>query len=287
MTTETSQVNERSNLHGPAEIKARDIRFEELDNVNMHNWHSGNPIITQLFNGLSLIFPDGEEGFMHSVRLHGKEINDPQLKRHVKGFLTQEALHTREHEAYNDAVLAQGIPAQRILDQNKFMVEWAKEKLPRSFQLANTVAAEHFTAVLADKFLTDERMMANAPDVMKEVWHWHAVEETEHKAVAFDVFKAAYPGFKGYLLRSSAMLLTLLTLIPSLFLIIHALMKGVDEKPTFKQRLQAWKFFWVGPGFFSLVIWKSIEYFKPSFHPWDHENFHHIEEWNAAHAEAQ
>lgn len=285
MTDQTQQVAERSNLHGPAEIKARDVRFEELKDVNMHNWHSGNPIITQLFNGLSLIFPDGEEGFMHSVRLHGKEINDPQLKRHVKGFLTQEALHTREHEAYNDAMIAQGIPGERVLIANKRGVDFAKAKLPRAFQLANTCAAEHFTAVLADKFLTDERMMANAPEVMKEIWHWHAVEETEHKAVAYDVYQAAYPGLKGYLLRVSTMLLTLLTLIPSLFLIISALLKGVDEKPTWKQRLQAWKFFWVGPGFFTAVIVRSIAYFKPGFHPWDHQNFHHINDWNEAHAD--
>lgn len=176
----SSQIPERTNIHGPAEIKPRDVHFDKLKDLNMHNWHGGNPIISQLYNGLSLLFPEGEDFFVHSVRIHAKQITDPALKTHVKGFMTQEAIHSREHIVYNEALDEQNIPTKRVLEMNHKGIEWTKKGSKQS-QLASTAAAEHFTATLADMLLTDDRMMGDAPEEMKRIWRWHAVEETEHK----------------------------------------------------------------------------------------------------------
>ena len=40
---------------------------------------------------------------------------------------------------------------------------------------------------------------------MYHLWMWHAVEENEHKAVAFDVYEAMYGRFKAYFMRSLAL----------------------------------------------------------------------------------
>jgi len=277
----TTQIPERTNIHGPAEIKPRDMQFEELRNVDMQNWHNGNPVTTQLFNGLSLLFPEGEEFFVHSVRIHAKQITDPALKAHVKGFMTQEAIHSREHEVYNEVLEEQGIPTKAVLAMNHKGIEWTKKGSKQS-QLASTVASEHFTATLADMLLTKPGMMDDAPEVMKRMWRWHAVEETEHKAVAFDVYKAIYPGFKGYMVRCLIMLLTLITFVPGVIAAIFALMGGVEEKPTLKQWGAGFKYLFWAPGFISGMLWRSLPFFKPSFHPWDEQNFHHITEWNEA-----
>ncbi|MEN8723556.1 MAG: metal-dependent hydrolase [Alphaproteobacteria bacterium] len=277
----SSQIPERTNIHGPAEIKPRDVHFDKLKDLNMHNWHGGNPIISQLYNGLSLLFPEGEDFFVHSVRIHAKQITDPALKTHVKGFMTQEAIHSREHIVYNEALDEQKIPTKRVLEMNHKGIEWTKKGSKQS-QLASTAAAEHFTATLADMLLTDDRMMGDAPEEMKRIWRWHAVEETEHKAVAYDVYQACYPGVQGYLVRCLIMLLTLVTFVPGILLGTFALLRGVNEKPTGKHWRQALKFLFWGPGFITKMVWRSLPYFKPSFHPWDEQNFHHITEWNEA-----
>ncbi len=62
---------------------------------------------------------------------------------------------------------------------------------PAKANLAATAALEHFTATLAELVLTDEatREQFGHPAV-RELFVWHAHEESEHKAVAFDVYKA-------------------------------------------------------------------------------------------------
>ncbi len=54
--------------------------------------------------------------------------------------------------------------------------------------LSITAAVEHFTAVMARMTLRD-RTMAGAHPVMRDLYEWHALEELEHKAVAFDVLR--------------------------------------------------------------------------------------------------
>src|SRR5207244_3358365 len=72
--------------------------------------------------------------------------------------------------------------------------------------LAVTIALEHFTAIMADAMLTNDGVLEGADPRMAALWRWHAIEETEHKAVAFDVYKTVAPGFLGWLRRCLIML---------------------------------------------------------------------------------
>ncbi len=43
-------------------------------------------------------------------------------------------------------------------------------------------------------------------ETMKTMWLWHAIEENEHKAVAYDVFEGVFgKGIKSYLLRTGSL----------------------------------------------------------------------------------
>ena len=54
-----------------------------------------------------------------------------------------------------------------------------------------TAALEHFTATLAEMILSDpEARDMFGDETVKNLFLWHALEEAEHKAVAFDVYKA-------------------------------------------------------------------------------------------------
>ncbi|MFH3575250.1 metal-dependent hydrolase, partial [Acinetobacter baumannii] len=47
-------------------------------------------------------------------------------------------------------------------------------------------------------------------DTMYHLWMWHAVEENEHKAVAFDVYTSMYgQGPKAYFMRSTALIIAM------------------------------------------------------------------------------
>src|SRR5690606_34332316 len=79
---------------------------------------------------------------------------------------------------------------------------------PKSFALSGTIALEHFTALLADSVLREPRVSAGAEPHYAAIWRWHALEETEHKAVAFDVWEAVMGrGIRAYALRSLGLVL--------------------------------------------------------------------------------
>ncbi|MCA3859791.1 MAG: metal-dependent hydrolase, partial [Burkholderia sp.] len=78
----------------------RDIRFA-LPPERARDWHVQGVPVTHFMNALSLLFPAGERFFMDSVRNYRDQIEDPELKKQVIGFIGQEAMHTREHIEYN------------------------------------------------------------------------------------------------------------------------------------------------------------------------------------------
>jgi uncharacterized protein len=56
--------------------------------------------------------------------------------------------------------------------------------------VAITAANEHFTAILANWLLHNADVLGTQDARMKTLWLWHSSEESEHKATAFDVYRA-------------------------------------------------------------------------------------------------
>ena len=90
----------------------------------------------------------------------------------------------------NCCVLSAGYDLEQLEAPLRRRMAWVKKNVPAREQLAGTVAVEHLTAVLAEKALGDHGLFADADPAMVALWQWHAVEEMEHKAVAFDVYRA-------------------------------------------------------------------------------------------------
>ena len=182
----------------------RNLRFK-LDPSKALNWHQDGRNMSQFLNTLSLFFPVGERFFIDSVRQYRDVVQDPELKKAVTAFIGQEAMHGREHEEYNGFVNDAGVPIEaqeRLVDE---LLKAVQKYTPASFQLANTVALEHLTAILADGLLSLPEIMEGSDEGYRAIWNWHALEETEHKAVAFDVYRLAVGGDDkagAYALRS-------------------------------------------------------------------------------------
>jgi hypothetical protein len=190
-------------------IPLRDLRFNREPAKHPRWWHGGDPVPTAFFNALSCTFPAGEKFFMDSVRAYRRDV-PAALQEQIKGFLAQEAVHSREHAAFNQLAADSGYDVERLERRTKSVLDFARKR-SQVRQLAATCALEHFTAILAHDLLAhDSRDMAGAPEDAAQLWSWHAVEEIEHKAVAYDTFLAATAGMsplRRYLMRSLAMLL--------------------------------------------------------------------------------
>lgn len=151
-------------------------------------FYDNNATATLFFAMLSAIFPPGELFFMDTVRHYRDRVTDPVLKAKISGFIGQEAIHTREHERLNELLAARGFDvmvAQKGVERGLKLLA----KLPPSQQLACTAFMEHFTALLGERLLIDEGFRAKADPEMIGLWQWHALEELEHKSVAYEVYE--------------------------------------------------------------------------------------------------
>ena len=191
-------------------------------------------------------------------------------------------MHGREHEEYNERLTEQGMPAAELGRSILTIIEAAK-RLPKPAQLSITIALEHFTAIYGDLLLRKPELIAGSNPTMTAMWRWHALEETEHKAVAYDVYsKVVGRNLSAYVLRTST-LVVITTIFLSLIAVAMARMLVADK--TFSKGPREWaKFAWfmLGPqGGLRGIALPWLDYFKPGFHPWDHDNRHFLDQIDA------
>src|SRR3954465_157042 len=174
------------------QIPTRRIAFDEaFAQVPRHFAVDGDLILSHIAASLSAVFPDGEDFFVRSVRRYRDRVTDRELKRQGAGFIGQEALPGREHRAFNDRLDQLGYPTKRFERITKKGLALRERFLSPMANLAATAALEHFTATLAELVLTNDEVRAHfGNEEVKNLFLWHALEESEHKAVAFDVYKA-------------------------------------------------------------------------------------------------
>ncbi len=182
------------------QIRPRQMHFTLPQPLPRH-WHGGDAFKSHLFDAMSVLFPDGERFFIDSVRHFRSRIGDPVLQEQIRGFIGQEGHHSREHLAYSSRLRDLGYDIGRIEKRAQARIRFTQKKLSPERQLAATAALEHITAILADGLLREPRHLAGAHPGMIRLWRWHALEETEHKAVAFDVWKTVMPNTLGSYLK--------------------------------------------------------------------------------------
>ena len=251
----------------------RDLRFA-LPQGRIRDWHGGGRHVTHFYNALSLLFPAGERFFIHSVRHYKGSIRSRELRRAASAFIGQEAIHGREHNAYNRLLDRGGLPARRLETEIERLLAIAQRLLPPSWQLTATIALEHFTAILADQLLRDPRQLGGSEPAFRNLWRWHALEETEHKAVAFDIWnEIASPGLRGYLQRILGM-----TVMSVLFAGAVAVLTAALTESDPKARRQTGGYIKLAryllgqPGLVRRGFGDWLRYFERAFHPWQHDN---------------
>jgi predicted metal-dependent hydrolase len=250
------------------------------------HWN-GSPAATHLFNTLSFLFPDGEQYFITVARETLQTLppgTGPALAEAVKGFMAQESIHSRQHALYNAVLESQGY--------TNVVRGFALKLQHRSFQrssaltrLAIVCAYEHYTAVLSNFLLSNWSVIAAAPEEMATLWGWHAAEETEHKAVCFDLYQAA----GGHWLHR---ILTFGIVTANFFLLFSRLYWDMLRRdgalrwrklPATVRDVASLFFGRRGVGWH--VLFYALAYLSPRFHPWQQANQALLQSWLATHGE--
>jgi predicted metal-dependent hydrolase len=154
-------------------------------------WNGGDAFRSAFFNALSMSFPIGEQYFMDSVRAGLKQLqpeDQQRLAEEVQGFVGQEATHRRIHGLFNGHMEKLGFVNQ--LEGRAAKRSARNAHLDVRIHVAATAATEHFTAVFADWMLRHPEALEGTEQRIKNLWMWHAAEESEHRSTAFDMYKA-------------------------------------------------------------------------------------------------
>lgn len=244
-----------------------------------HNWYAGNPFLTAAFNALSAQFPPGERFLIQSARLFRDRVTDPQLKKDVAGFIGQEAHHATEHAQLSASLEKLGVPTGEIETQIQWLLDALCKLMSEKDQMAATAALEHFTSMLGSMVLANPDIMEEVHPSMRTLFIWHAIEESEHKAVAFDLYQAV-DGSYPRLMFSYVWTTVLLTAVTAYYQ-TRLLAK---DRSLFKVRSTLkglnWMFgFGRNNGHFRRLLPEYLDFFRPDFHPWQHDNSAEIAYW--------
>ncbi len=264
-----------SSISSPADlvIEKRDVRFGRNRSLERW-WHGGDAGRTAFFNALSSTFPVGEKFFMTAVR-HYRDEAPEELREQIQDFIYQESMHTREHVVFNRQASDAGFDIAPLEERAAATINWAKRRSPLQ-QLAATCALEHFTATLAHDLLSDPAHLEGASAEPARLWKWHAIEEVEHKAVAFDTYLVAtrkMTRFRRWLKRSTVMAVTSMRFHYVIYRNTADLLRQ-DGKNDLTTWLKLLSYLYGRPGPMRKLLGEVFAYMRPGFHPWQVDDRH-------------
>ena len=259
-------------------------------------WMGGNAGLTHFMTALSALFPAGEKFFIDSVRAvryHSMLKNNADLQKEISAFIGQEAMHTHDHVAFNAAAQKFGHDVdalERHTDAviqtiRKFMAKLAKPIgiTQEMIDLTTTTALDHFTATIASQLLTNSHIQElMTDDTMKTMWLWHAIEENEHKAVAYDVFEGVFgKGLRAYALRTSSLVISMVILFFIQNYFLWRLLKQ-DKQLNLENLRMIYRYAYSpSKGIITGMGKEMLLYFNPNFHPNDFDTTTLLNTWKA------
>jgi uncharacterized protein len=267
---------------GIDDVPVRPMEFNDwVTDLPKHFAADGDIVMSHVLAVLSATFPEGEDFFVRSVAAVRDEITDPKLAADLEGFIGQEEMHGREHRVLNDRLAEHGYPTRGI---NAYVhgLYWVRERIQsKKINLAFTAALEHYTATLAELLLMDEEARAEVGrSTARDILTWHALEESEHKAVAFDVYKAVG--------GSESMRIIIMYLTDLLFIVETGIMGVISiamDRDARRHPIRLLRSLARLPGspFFSMRALRILaQYHRPGFHPTDRDTKRLIADWRQA-----
>ena len=261
------------------DVRTRRIAFAYPTGTLNQHYVEGDLVMSHVVAVLSGMFPEGEDFFVRSVRDRKPRITDPELLSQVAGFIGQEVTHGREHRDLNDRLTEMGYRSNKVDRHVKRLLALNDRILSKNQRLAITAALEHYTATLAECLLEKPEAQALLGNTeVRSLLLWHALEESEHKAVAFDVYRAAGGG--------EALRIWTMRIVSTSFLleiILQTFLSLLRDKAAYNP-VRLFRSLWAlrkSPFLSREVFHKLRTYNKRGFHPDDWDATETIERWKA------
>ena len=264
--------------HSPADLSFGPRRkVFDIDDALAGEWHGGSAFVTAWFNAMSLLFPLGEKFFIDSVVYYIDDIEDPRLREEISAFRAQEASHRIHHQRYNERLCElRGYDLDRFEKPERERMDWAYRELSPRRRLAGTAANEHLTAIMADEMLTNAGILEGADPRIAALWRWHGVEETEHKAVAYDVLTAVGGTTSE---RRQALLLNTFFFFKDTMRNLCIMLQHEGKLFSLREWARGFHYLFVKPGILRRVFPAWLKFFRKGFHPWQIDNRNLIAAW--------
>jgi predicted metal-dependent hydrolase len=263
--------------HPARSLPVRRIRFRYPAGSLRQHYAEDDLILSHAVAVLSATFPPGEDFFVRSVRHYSDRITDPVLQEQVRGFIGQEVTHGREHRELNRRLQEMGYPTHRVSRFVKAVLADATKRAPAKLNLAYTAALEHYTATIAECLLTKPEAQALLGDTeVRNVLLWHALEETEHKAVAFDVYRSVGG---SELVRRLGFVIQSVGLIG--LVVIATVLSMLGDRATYHpvRLIRSIRMLRTSP-FLEMDVARNLaDYLRKGFHPSDHDNEELLRGW--------
>lgn len=236
------------------------------------DWMGGDRVATAWFTALSASFPRGEAYFIDSIRANRLPL-PPRLAADVAAFIAQESNHSREHHVFNRLAARAGHDLSAI--DARLAAFIAQTSQASNFvNLLVTACLEHFTAIIARDVLTHPALFAGTDPEIRSLWHWHALEEIEHKGVAFDLWMHVARGLsprRRYKIRCKLMLKVSLAFLFHRTRDARELLEqqGMSRREA-RRALRA--YLWGRGGALRRILPAWARWLRPGFHPWDQDD---------------
>lgn len=243
-------------------------------------WCGGDPYQSRFWDALSIIFPPGEKFFMMCVRDFRDRVTDLKLLDDIQGFNRQEAQHTLVHRQDNDRLRRQGVDVDRLTKYvDRLLNDQYRGRYSPEYTLAITSALEHFTSIIAHSLFDKRDVMGQADHRVRAMYAWHAIEEVEHKGVAYDVMNDYAK--VGYFKRVWALAHASVMFPATIFWVQRELLKHDGFSFMERAKLLAKGTVWLfKPGGLLQPMAKHYwTYYKPGYHPWEEVDQYGYDEW--------
>jgi uncharacterized protein len=265
------------NLH----IIVRKLDFDFAESLKKElYWNDKNAVSTHFINALQDTFPEGERFFMDAAHdstniLQKKGLLDKKLQEDVRAFSMQEASHGWLHKKWTQALIETGYDRLSYFnDKLRHLRLWINKHLSVKMRLSITAAAEHYTASIAYILVhIKPELITLSSSPFKDMLLYHAMEELEHKSVCFDLYQRLSG---NYLRRLFGLLFITIDLSILIFRRYKYLMKK-DKIWDSKHKRMTRQFLFGKRGLIKSMWPRIRSYIKPSFHPWQTDDRHEIE----------
>ncbi|MEX7491194.1 metal-dependent hydrolase, partial [Acinetobacter baumannii] len=174
-----AKVNISNRAGASFPVRRMDFEFAQVPRY----WANYDAGLTHFMTALSALFPEGEQFFVNSTRAvrNDPKLADPALQKEISAFIGQEAMHSKEHLAFNASAQAYGYDVRKMEKQTGKVIKVGTSvvtKLMKPFgytkemiDLTGTCALEHFTSTIAAELLQNPEIQAMfQDDTMYHLW---------------------------------------------------------------------------------------------------------------------